>query len=707
MKNIKIGVKLVAVGTLIMIVPLVIVAFFAVNKSTAGLSSVENEQLLARSSALAQMIDKVYGEELKVVTTVASDPDLIAALQSADAKSAAKSRDAIRVLSGKLAPFADVARLSESYESVNVASPAGTVLASSNKAAVGLSVSDREYVKNALAGQANIGAAVVSKVTAKPTTPVAVPVLDGSTVVGVVFAVLKIDFLNELVAGQKIGKSGYAFVIDRNGLVIAHKDAGNVFKLNALETAGVSDFAKNMVAGKTAVDDYVMNGVPKVAGYAPINATGWSIALTLPTGEYLAASNEVRTIVFLVGAIAIVAAFLIYLLFSRTITKPLTRGVLFAQTVAGGDFSQRLDITRRDEVGMLADALNTMSARLKDMIATIIDSADQVAASSEEISASAQQLAEGSQSQASTLEETSASVEELTASVDQVSGNAQSQAAAVEQGTASMTQVKKSIDDISRSLTEISSLAAQSVDKAVEGARAVTEVVEGISLISESSEKIGGIVDVIADIADQTNLLSLNASIEAARAGEHGRGFAVVADEVSKLAERSSTSTKEIGALIKESVRNVAQGVDTARGSQTAMEEIRGASQKVKEMIVGLAEAMTQQVGAVKELARALDNVNEMSQSISAATEEQTSNAKQVAKAVENVNDITQSAASAAEEMSSSTEQLSAMAQELQKMTSQFTIGTDGAEKRHARQPATPKSAPAVVSVPEKVEATA
>ena len=115
----------------------------------------------------------------------------------------------------------------------------------------------------------------------------------------------------------------------------------------------------------------------------------------------------------------------------------------------------------------------------------------------------------------------------------------------------------------------------------------MSEVVDGINLIAGSSEKIGGIVTVISDIADQTNLLALNASIEAARAGEHGRGFAVVADEVSKLADRSSSSTKEIEALIKESVKNVTKGVETATGSQAAMEQIRGASQKVKDMIGG------------------------------------------------------------------------------------------------------------------------
>ncbi len=346
--------------------------------------------------------------------------------------------------------------------------------------------------------------------------------------------------------------------------------------------------------------------------------------------------------------------------------------VSITESVADGDLTVNLD-TGKEVTGVTA-ALKKMVANLRSMVLQILDGSSEIASSSEEMSASAQQLSEGAQSQASTLEETSAAVEELTASVEQVAGHAQSQTSAVEQSSTSMDQVQKSIDEVSKTLESVSEIAKESVGKSKEGASSVGSVVDAINLISESSEKIAGIVDVISDIADQTNLLALNASIEAARAGEHGRGFAVVADEVSKLADRSASSTKEIEDLIKESVKNVKDGVELAQESKTSMEQITEGAQKSADMITNLATAMGQQAAANKELSKAINNINEMSQSISAATEEQTTNAKQTSKAIEDVNEITQQAASAAEEMAASTEELSGMAQQMQGLVSQFKV---------------------------------
>jgi methyl-accepting chemotaxis protein len=458
------------------------------------------------------------------------------------------------------------------------------------------------------------------------------------------FKDLKVDLANK----DKLFQ--YLDLAEQNGKVAVQHLAGTDFAQLP------QDAVAAIVKTRELATQYIQNETSREEIAAQVAGDVTSLAGALngnlvqdTRASFFGISTIINTALILFAIfVALVVA--MQILISRSITKPLTKGVAFAQLVASGDFTQQIDIQQKDEVGILAESLNGMSLKLREMVQTVQENAEQVASSSEEITASAQKLAEGAQSQASTLEETSASVEELTSSVEQVAENAQSQAAAAEQGTASVVG-------------------------AMDGAKAVQQVVDGINLIAASSEKIGGIVDVISDIADQTNLLALNASIEAARAGEHGRGFAVVADEVSKLADRSASSTKEIASLIKESVKNVSEGVKTAMGAQAMMEQIRSGAQKAKDMIGSLSESMSQQVTAVQQLSTALSNVSEMSQSISAATEEQTTNAKQVSKAVENVNDLTQSAASAAEQMSSATEQLSTMAQELQRLMGQFKIG--------------------------------
>ena len=341
--------------------------------------------------------------------------------------------------------------------------------------------------------------------------------------------------------------------------------------------------------------------------------------------------------------------------------------------VADGDLTQKAEVMSRDELGELAETVNRMVRDLSGTLHNVSEASSAVASASSEISASSEQMAAGSQEQSSQATEVASAVEEMTKTIVENSRNASATA------------------DTAKRAREIAYGGGQVVDETITGMKRIAEVVkssaETVKALGKSSDQIGEIISVIDDIADQTNLLALNAAIEAARAGEQGRGFAVVADEVRKLAERTSKATKEIAQMIKQ-IQSETKG---------AVESMNEGTTQVDNGIKLADKAGT----SLKEIVSAVQQVTDMVNQIAAASEQQSSASEQISKNVEAISSVTRETASATQQIAKAAEDLNRMTDSLQGIVGKFKL----AGGSHGTAARSPQGRVAVRSNGELVEA--
>ncbi|MGA8133199.1 MULTISPECIES: methyl-accepting chemotaxis protein [Pseudomonas] len=357
-------------------------------------------------------------------------------------------------------------------------------------------------------------------------------------------------------------------------------------------------------------------------------------------------SAQARTFQLGSTLLALLVGILAAVVITRQITRPIRETLGVVERIAAGDLTHNLVVTRRDELGVLQQGIQRMGSTLRDLISGIRDGVTQIASAAEELSAVTEQTSAGVNSQKIETDQVATAMHEMTATVQEVARNAEqaSQAAAAADGEA-----REGDKVVGEAIAQIERLATE-----------VVRSTEAMSVLQKESDKIGAVMDVIKAVAEQTNLLALNAAIEAARAGEAGRGFAVVADEVRGLAQRTQKSTEEIEGLVAALQNGTQQVANVMNNSRTLTDS---------------SVALTRKAGtSLENITRTVSNIQSMNQQIAAAAEQQSAVAEEISRSIVNVRDVSEQTAAASDETAASSVELARLGSQLQAMVSHFRV---------------------------------
>lgn len=515
-------------------------------------------------------------------------------------------------------------------------------------------IEDRDYFKEVIQGKIAVSEPVISKSTGLPIIVVAAPIKDASNnIIGLIGATINLSNITDIVNTEKLGDTGYAYMINDKGVVMAHPNNDFILKENFLENDNKSlvGITKKMIEGQVGVDNYKYEDAKKIVAYEPIKSTGWSIAMTAYYSEVTKNVLTLRNLIMTIGLITVVLIGLIIFFIVNKSIKPIIKMADITKEVASGNLKVKVDVKSNDEIGLLADNFNNMIDNMGQLLGEVNDMGMTVAATSQQMKASTDEaskvseqvantiseLAKGATEQAQSTQNGSNMVNELIFGIGQIFDNSNS----------SQKRTVKAMEIVDKGIKIIE----YQKDKMDENKQATVNVGHEVIALSEKSQQIGQIVELISSIAEQTNLLALNAAIEAARAGDQGRGFAVVAEEVRKLAEESGEATQNISHLISE--------------IQTGVNSVVKEMNKTEAIVIEQENAVEQTANIFDDILNAVEAVTEDIGQVTIACEQLNKNSKQVGESIDSIAGITQGNAAATEEVAASTEEQTAALEQL------------------------------------------
>ncbi|WP_270392448.1 methyl-accepting chemotaxis protein [Butyribacter intestini] len=527
----------------------------------------------------------------------------------------------------------------------------------------GTDFSDRDYVKAALIGKTNISDVTLSKYTNTYGISIAAPLISSGRIIGVVYYRADVDFMNDIVKHISVGQGSYAYILDENNNVIAHKNEKYI--MNDKYKEMIPKDIKNCISSQNGSMTCSYGGDKYICGYSKIDKTAnWRVVIASPESAYN--SDILRFVKKLVisDIIALIVAIIVALIIARVISRPIVRVKNLLSALAQGDLSVQLNDTKnKDELGILQNSAVSLNRMLSDMLTQSGDVLSKMAAydlTSEdmrEYPGKFNELAASINSIKAILSNMILNIQNSSVNVDGGSKQLAEAASMLSEGTmAQASSLQKLVTDVENVAQNINANSDKTIfvneslgnldSEIKDGDQKMQELSNVVRTVEEMSEDIKKIVNTIDGIAFQTNILALNASVEAARAGESGKGFAVVAQEIGTLATKSSDASKKTAELIEKCIK----GIESA-----------------KEYADITSDSLAKIVSDSNNIANAFDEMSK-------ANEIQAKNANDIRNEIENISQVVQSNTATAQQTAASTEVLSEQAAALKDMTGRFKV---------------------------------
>lgn len=537
------------------------------------------------------------------------------------------------------------ASILKDHEHLFVIDANGEIFADSNNASLKIDLKSRKYFQDAIQGKTSISDTLVSKANGRTIIVFVAPIKDESgKVIAVMADSVYTDYFTNKLTNLKLGKTGYPYVVDKTGIMISHPVKEKINK--PVENDKIKEVVSRVKSGEKvepATGSYIYNGTNKFMSYSVIPEVNWTFVITQNVSEVNEAASLLFKIIIITSISALILAIAVGVLMSKGIANPVNQLMNLMDKASNGDITVSSDINSKDELGNLGNSFNKMMSNIKvlvlnidEAIAVVLGSIEILTQASDEsvksianVSVAIENIAEGAAHQSKETDGTYKTSENLGVLIDKAA------------------LANSEIQNYSTSIEQSNSMGKNTIKNLMDKTNRGTELSKGlgtaINNLYEKSSNIKNITNAITGIAEQTNLLALNAAIEAARAGEQGRGFAVVADEVRKLAEQSGSAAHEIDAIIIDIEKEVYYAVSTARDVSSAISE---------------------QVIAVENTQNAFDIISEKINNITNKISEMDTVFMEVKNGKEKLVDSVQNIASICEETAASSEEVSASTQQ-------------------------------------------